>query len=116
MGAIRERISLGSLIVAFQSVGEHTFLYGMTYYGTSYTNVPVSATTYRGKMTFDAETGVLSDIVFYNGISSTGTLTEQAMVAEIGKTTFNDYLKSDLVSGMNWEYFYAIRPCKVLGS
>lgn len=94
--------------------GKDTFIFGNTYYGSTYTNVSTT-TSYRGKLAFDAETGVLEEAVFTNSISSTGTTVDVTMNAEIGTFTFNDFLMSDPVSGISWEYFFALRPCKVLG-
>ncbi|MBP3633653.1 MAG: InlB B-repeat-containing protein [Oscillospiraceae bacterium] len=93
--------------------GQDVFLFGNTYYG-SYTNVPAT-TSYRGRLCFNAGTGILEDAEFTNSISSTGTEVKVTMDAQIGSFTFNDFLMSDPVSGINWEYFYALRPCKVLG-
>ena len=93
--------------------GQETFIFGNTYYGSNYTNVPASV-SYRGKVCFDAETEILTAAVFNNAISSTGTVVDVTMEAEIGTTTFNDFLANDLVSGVAWEYFYAIRPGTIM--
>ena len=94
--------------------GQDVFIFGNTYYG-SYTNVPAT-TSYRGKLCFNAETGILEDAEFNSAISSTGTTVELVTDGEIGTFTFHDFLKRDLVCGVTWEYFYALRPCKVLGT
>ncbi|MBQ9968076.1 MAG: DUF11 domain-containing protein [Oscillospiraceae bacterium] len=102
-------------VLVYQGVldGQHTFIFGNTYYGSNYTNVSAT-TSYRGKLCFDAKTGILERAAFNNSISSTGTEVTLTTEGTVGTFTFNDWLRKDLVSGVAWEYFYALRPGKVL--
>lgn len=102
-------------VMVYQGVldGQHVFMFGNTYYGGNYTNVSATA-SYRGKLCFDAKTGILERAAFNNSISSTGTEVTLTTEGAVGTFTFNDWLREDLVSGVNWEYFYALRPGKIL--
>lgn len=93
--------------------GNHHFLFGSSYYGGTYTNVAANSIGYRGYLDFDAETLLLTDALFNASLAGAGSVVEMTM--ENSDATFNEFLMNDPVSGMQWEYFYAIRPCKVMG-
>ncbi len=104
-------------VMVYQGVldGQHVFMFGNTYYGSNYPNVSATV-SYRGKLCFNAKTGILEKAVFNNSISSTGTEVTLTTEGAVGTFTFNDWLREDLVSGVNWEYFYALRPGTVMNA
>jgi len=104
-------------VLVYQGIvnGQHCFLFGNSYYGGTYTNVSENSVCHRGYLKFDAETQLLSATLFNASLNGDGKVVTLDMENGIGECSFNEFLMNDPVSGIQWEFFYAIRPCKVMG-
>lgn len=106
---------LWTLVYQGEIEGAHRFLFGCSYYGGTYTNISSNSIGYRGYLYFDAETELLTEALFNASISGAGSVAEMTYENGVGECSFHEFLLNDPVSGIQWEYFFAIRPCKTLG-